>query len=233
MKDINFEVPGGSSCGVVGRTGSGKSTLLLTLFRLIPSVEGQILFDGIDISTIGIDALRKRISIIPQEPVLFSGTLRYNLSPWGQHSDAELFDVLQQAQLKDKITSMSGGLGLDMLVSESGDNFSAGQKQLLCLARILLQDSHILALDEATANVDSGTDAQIKETVRKACFDKFGGVQRTLVVIAHRLDTVMDCDKVLVLSNGELVEQGSPIELLSTQDGHFREMAMRANLIEE
>ena len=226
LKNVSFRIEGGSSCGVVGRTGSGKSSLMLSLFRLIPVVDGTIIIDAVDVSKIGLDALRKQIAIIPQDPVLFSGTLRSNLDPWGDYSDASIWAALEKAQLKEKVTVMSADLGLSMKLQECGDNFSAGQKQLLCLARVLLQDARILALDEATANVDSKTDFQIQKAVHSAwtCGSGVDG-KRTLLVIAHRLDTILDCQKVLVLASGTLIEEGNPRELLETPGSQFSMMA--------
>ena len=231
LNGMTFEISGGESCGVVGRTGSGKSSLLLTIFRLIPITGGQILIDDIDISKIALDALRKQIAIIPQDPVLFSGTLRSNLDPWNKYSDAEVWKALENAQMKSKVTSLGHGFGLRMYIQEAGKNFSAGEKQLLCLARALLQDSMILALDEATANVDSKTDMQIQSTVRKAHKNLEGSNQRTLLVIAHRLDTIMDCDKVMVLSSGQIIEHGSPKSLLSNSKSDFFAMARHAKKV--
>jgi ABC-type multidrug transport system fused ATPase/permease subunit len=153
------------------------------------------------------------------------------LDPWNKYSDAEVWKALENAQMKIRVTSLGHGLGLGMYIQEAGKNFSAGEKQLLCLARALLQNSMILALDEATANVDSKTDMQIQSTVRKAHKNLEGANQRTLLVIAHRLDTIMDCDKVMVLSSGQIIEHGSPKSLLSNSKSEFFAMARHAKKV--
>jgi ATP-binding cassette subfamily C (CFTR/MRP) protein 4 len=227
LKDLSFEIPGGTSCGIVGRTGSGKSSLMLSLFRLIPVTGGCISIDDVDINSIAIDILRSQIAIIPQDPTLFSGTLRSNLDPFEHHSDEAIWRALEMAKLKSHFTAMSNK-GLYVELQECGDNLSCGQRQLVCLARVLLnEDSRILALDEATANVDSKTDLQIQDAVHRACN---GDLQRTLLVIAHRLDTIMDCDNIIVLSKGALVESGNPRRLLEGRSGVFYEMARNAKI---
>jgi ATP-binding cassette subfamily C (CFTR/MRP) protein 4 len=190
---------------------------MLTLFRLINVTEGSIYLDGVDTSKIALDALRRQLAIIPQDPVLFSGTLRSNLDPWDQHDDAALWEVLSSVQLKSAIKA-AGGLRVRM--AEAGDNLSVGQRQLFCLARALLQDARVLALDEATANVDRSTDALIQQSLREFAGGADGMANgRVLLVIAHRIDTILDCDHLLVLSNGHLVEQGSPKQLASGDAG--------------
>ncbi len=229
LKDVSFRIDGGSSCGIVGRTGSGKSSLMLSLFRLIPITEGTVYIDRFDVSSIALDALRSQIAIIPQDPVLFSGSIRDNLDPWNKYSDAAIWQALEKAQLKTLVLSMSEHKGLYVNLQECGDNLSCGQRQLLCLARVLLQeDARILALDEATANVDSSTDIKIQNAVHQICN---GDVKRTLLVIAHRLDTIITCDKVVVLAQGELVEQGAPSELLQNKQGIFHSMAKSSKIV--
>ena len=229
LNDLSFTIEGGTSCGIVGRTGSGKSSLMLSLFRLIPVTNGFISIDGVDITSIAIDLLRKQIAIIPQDPVLFSGSLRSNLDPFDRHSDDAIWRALEKAQLKAHVQSMSDK-GLYVELHEGGGNLSCGQRQLVCLARVLLNEqSRILALDEATANVDSETDGLIQSAVHAACTGGAMGASRTLLVIAHRLDTILDCDRILVLSGGRLVEQGNPRALLR-QNGPFKDMAESANL---
>jgi ABC-type multidrug transport system fused ATPase/permease subunit len=206
------------------RTGSGKSSLMLTLFRLINVTNGTIYLDGLDIAKVGLDALRRQLAIIPQDPVLFSGTIRSNLDPWSTHTDARMWQVLSAVKLKGVI---SAGGGLDSRMHEAGDNLSVGQRQLFCLARALLQDAHVLALDEATANVDRATDALIQEALRDfAHADTAKG--RLLLVIAHRIDTIMDCDNLLLLGGGELLESGSPRALAESPGSAFGAMVRAA-----
>lgn len=231
LKDLSFRIEGGTSCGIVGRTGSGKSSLMLSLFRLIPIIDGTVYIDDVDVSKIALDSLRGQVAIIPQDPVLFSGSLRDNLDPWNRYSDAVIWQALEKAQLKSLVLSMSDDKGLYVNLQECGDNLSCGQKQLLCLARVLLQeDAQILALDEATANVDSSTDIQIQNAVHQVCN---GSIKRTLLVIAHRLDTIMTCDDVIVLAQGELVEQGSPSTLLENEHGAFHSMAKSSKMLDK
>lgn len=200
---------------MVGRTGAGKSSLIQSLFRLAEN-EGQILIDGIDIGAIGLHDLRKKISIIPQEAILFSETLRFNLDPFGDRTDAELWNALEQVELKTVVQAMPGAL--DCRVYDGGSNFSVGQRQLLCLARAILRSNKILVLDEATANVDSETDKLIQQTIRRQFADC------TVITIAHRLNTIMDSDKVVVIDAGEIVEFDHPFELIKKSGGTFKRL---------
>jgi ABC-type multidrug transport system fused ATPase/permease subunit len=207
--------------GVCGRTGSGKSTWFKTCFRLIEPSEGSILIDGIDISTISLDDLRSKLSIIPQDPVLFSGTLRYNLDPFNTHTTEQVERVLEILNLKDVMIRLPQGL--DTKIAEAGSNLSAGECQLICVARALLKPSKILFIDEATANIDKETDKLIQNVIRTHFKD------RTVMVIAHRLDTIIDSDKIAVLNYGSLEEFGSPSEL-SQQDGIFASMISKSGI---
>lgn len=234
LAGLTFSLAGGQSVGVVGRTGSGKSSLLLTLFRLIEITEGKIYLDGVDTGSIGLHALRSKLAVIPQDPVLFSGTLRSNLDPWDRHSDAALWAVLGTVQLKGAVEAAGG---LHMPLAEAGGNLSVGERQLFCLARCLLQDAKVLAMDEATANVDRATDALIQTALRQFSHGDAGSgggggsdaaSGRLLLVIAHRLDTIMDCDSLLVLSGGRLVEHGPPQQLAATPGGVFASMSAAA-----
>ncbi|GLD66488.1 canalicular multispecific organic anion transporter 1, partial [Lates japonicus] len=207
--------------GIVGRTGAGKSSLTNCLFRIIEAAEGRILIDDIDISTIGLHDLRNRLTIIPQDPVLFSGTLRMNLDPFDKFSDEDIWRVLELSHLKDYVAGLQEGLQHE--VAEGGENLSVGQRQLLCLARALLRKSRILILDEATAAVDLETDNLIQNTIRK----EFSHC--TVLTIAHRLHSIMDSSRVMVLDAGKIVEIDSPSNLLKKQ-GHFYAMAKDAGI---
>ncbi|GMH44339.1 hypothetical protein BSKO_12273 [Bryopsis sp. KO-2023] len=215
LKGMSAVINGGEKIGVVGRTGAGKSSLINALFRLVELDSGKISIDGVDISKIGLMQLRDRIAIIPQAPVLFTGTIRSNLDPFSLHSDSQIWAALRRAHL-DRAVSTS--VGLDMALQEGGAPLSAGQKQLLTLTRALLTRSKILILDEATANVDVETDALIQKTIREEFADC------TVIAIAHRLHTIIDCDKVLVCDRGQAAEFDSPARLLSNPDGVFTSM---------
>ncbi|EFA03656.1 probable multidrug resistance-associated protein lethal(2)03659 [Tribolium castaneum] len=212
LKNLNCRIASSEKIGIVGRTGAGKSSLISALFRLALT-EGKITIDGVETSEIPLNHLRSAISIIPQEAVLFSGTLRKNLDPFDKFSDEELWNALDQVELKSAISELAAGLS--SAVSEEGSNFSVGEKQLLCLARAILHRNKILILDEATANVDLQTDELIQKTIRRKFRDC------TVLTIAHRLFTVIDSDKILVLDNGSIVEMDHPHLLLQNTDGVF------------
>ena len=211
LKGLSFDIKKGEKVGLVGRTGAGKSSLFLTLFRIVERDEGTgggcISIDGVDVSSVGLKLLRESISIIPQEPVLFVGTIRFNLDPFDQYPDAAIWRALDNAHMKETIKA--AGEGLEMAVEENGSNFSVGQRQLICLARALLKNSKILVLDEATAAVDVETDHLIQATIRKAFS------HCSTLTIAHRLDTIIDSDRVLVLDKGTALEFDTPKELLN------------------
>ncbi|KAM5139214.1 ATP-binding cassette sub-family C member 2 [Callospermophilus lateralis] len=221
LKGITCDIKSTEKIGVVGRTGAGKSSLTNCLFRILESAGGQITIDGIDIASIGLHDLRGKLTIIPQDPILFSGSLRMNLDPFNKYSDEEIWKALELAHLKPFVVDLP--LGLSHEVSEAGDNLSVGQRQLVCLGRALLQKSKILILDEATAAVDLETDQLIQTTIR----NEFS--QCTVITIAHRLHTIMDSDKIMVLDDGKIVEYGSPEELLENY-GPFYSMAKEAGI---
>ncbi|XP_061347250.1 ABC transporter C family member 4-like [Gastrolobium bilobum] len=206
LKGITLSISGGEKVGVVGRTGSGKSTLIQVFFRLVEPTGGKIIIDGIDISALGLHDLRSRFGIIPQEPVLFEGTVRSNIDPTGQYTDEEIWKSLERCQLKDAVATKPEKL--DSSVVDNGDNWSVGQRQLLCLGRVMLKQSRLLFMDEATASVDSQTDAVIQKIIR----EDFAA--RTIISIAHRIPTVMDCDRVLVVDAGRAREFDKPSNLL-------------------
>ncbi|KAJ3389560.1 Multidrug resistance-associated protein 1 [Lobulomyces angularis] len=219
LNQVSFSVQDKEKIGIVGRTGSGKSTIINALFRIMEPAGGRIIIDGIDISTIGLNDLRTRIAIIPQDPVIFQGDFRSNLDPFGEHEDPALWTALERSNLKSKVIEI--GKGLDGEVNEGGANLSVGHRQLLCLARALLRNPKIIVLDEATASVDYETDAVIQQCLREDFKDA------TILTIAHRLNTIIDYDKVLVLEKGRVIEFDSPKALLSNPNGLF------TSLIEE
>ncbi|KAF9935782.1 hypothetical protein BGZ67_002988 [Mortierella alpina] len=260
IKNISFTVQPGEKVGIVGRTGAGKSSLTLALFRIVEAANshwakashngtdqdadptkkdeiadlekievdedgGSIWIDGVDISTVGLKYLRQHLAIIPQDPTLFVGTVRENLDPFEELQDAELWEALERAHLKTYISSLAGGLSFK--VSEGGDNFSVGQRSLICLARALLRKTKILILDEATAAVDVETDELIQRTIRKEFKD------RTILTIAHRIKTVMDSDKILVLEKGRVQEFEAPTVLLQRPDSLFFSLAQQAGEIKD
>lgn len=242
LKGITFTVQGGEKVGIVGRTGAGKSSLTLALFRIIESSGGSIIIDGQDISKLGLHALRSRLTIIPQDPVLFSGTLRINLDPFNVHTDDEIWRSLEHAHLRSFVKGLAAGINHE--VTEGGENLSVGQRQLVCLARALLRKTKVLVLDEATAAVDLETDdlIQVRRLYKLAIEHqlKVHSFQKTIrtefkectvLVIAHRLNTILDSDKVIVLDKGCISEFASPTELLQNKSSAFHSMAKDAGLV--
>ncbi|CAB3397220.1 unnamed protein product [Caenorhabditis bovis] len=216
LRGISADVKAGEKIGIVGRTGAGKSSFALALFRMIEPAGGRILIDGVDVSKIGLHNLRSSITIIPQDPVLFSGSLRFNLDPFGQYTDENIWTALELAHLKSFASSLSGGLSYS--ISEAGENLSVGQRQLVALARALLRHTKVLVLDEATAAVDVTTDALIQETIRSEFKDC------TVFTIAHRLNTIMDYDRIMVLDKGQILEFDSPDALMADKNSAFAKM---------
>ncbi|CAI4890773.1 CLL_collapsed_G0035170.mRNA.1.CDS.1 [Saccharomyces cerevisiae] len=230
LNNINVKIEPCEKVGIVGRTGAGKSTLSLALFRILEATEGKIIIDGIDISDIGLFDLRSHLAIIPQDAQAFEGTVKTNLDPFNRYSEDELKRAVEQAHLKPHLEKMlhskprgddsneeDGNVNdiLDVKINENGSNLSVGQRQLLCLARALLNRSKILVLDEATASVDMETDKIIQDTIRREFKD------RTILTIAHRIDTVLDSDKIIVLDQGSVREFDSPSKLLSDKTSIF------------
>jgi len=225
LKNISMIIRSQEKIGIVGRTGAGKSSLIQTLFRMGYVQEGKIQIDEIDISSIGLEDLRSRISIIPQDPILFTGTIRNNLDPFDQYTDEQIWLALEQVQLKEFICQTMTN-NLQSIVIENGANFSVGQKQLLCLARMILKKSKIVIIDEATANVDNVTDCLIQQTIREQFYDS------TILTVAHRLRTIIDSDRILVLGNGRILEFDTPITLLSNPNSYFSQLVQQTGTAE-
>ncbi|KAM4692498.1 LOW QUALITY PROTEIN: ATP-binding cassette sub-family C member 3 [Rhinophrynus dorsalis] len=221
LKNLNLKVNGGEKVGIVGRTGAGKSSMTLCLFRILEAADGIIKIDGVNISEIGLHDLRSMLTIIPQDPVLFSGTLRMNLDPFDKYSEEEIWKALELSNLKKFVSSQPEKL--DYECSEGGENLSVGQRQLVCLARALLRKTRILILDEATAAIDLETDDLIQMTIRTQFEDC------TVLTIAHRLNTIMDYTRVLVLDKGKIAEFDTPTNLIASK-GIFYGMAKDAGL---
>lgn len=213
LRGITCTFEGGQKIGIVGRTGSGKTTLISAIFRLVEPAGGRILIDGLDTTSIGLHDLRSRLGIIPQEPTLFRGTVRFNLDPLSEHSDLTIWQVLNKCQLGDIVRGKVDGL--DAPVGDDGENWSVGQRQLFCLGRALLRKSRILVLDEATASIDNATDAILQTIIRKEFADC------TVITVAHRIPTVMDSDMVVAISDGEMVECDHPLKLMEREGSLF------------
>ncbi|ULT79395.1 hypothetical protein L3Y34_010196 [Caenorhabditis briggsae] len=223
LHGVTAHVEPSEKIGIVGRTGAGKSSLTLALFRIIEADGGCIEIDGTNIANLQLEQLRSRLTIVPQDPVLFSGTMRMNLDPFSAYSDSQVWEALRNAHLEDFVSSLDDKL--QHHISEGGENLSVGQRQLICLARALLRKTKVLVLDEAAAAVDVETDSLIQKTIReqfKEC---------TVLTIAHRLNTVLDSDRLLVLDKGRVAEFDTPKNLLANQEGIFYSMAKDANVV--
>ena len=226
LNGVSFAVSAGHKVGLVGRTGSGKSTIMLALFRMVELAGGAITIDGRDTSTLDLADLRRAITIIPQDPTLFSGTIRSNLDPFERHTDETLWAVLDKLHLRDRLTKFiaadaAAAVGLQAVVREKGSNFSVGERQLLCMARALLKRSSILLLDEASASLDNETDQLIQRVIRSEF------KQCTVITIAHRLGTVIDSDMIVVMNNGTVQEMGAPSALLADGGGALHGMVRK------
>ena len=222
LKGISCQVKGGEKIGIVGRTGAGKSSLTMAMFRLVEPAQGTITIDGLDSANLGLHDLRTKVTIIPQDPVLFSGTLRMNLDPFNIYSDEKIWSALKLSHLHAFVSSLEDGIMYN--ISEGGENLSVGQRQLVCLARALLKKTRILVLDEATAAVDLETDDLIQGTIRKEFRES------TVLTIAHRLNTIMDYDRIMVLDKGLIAEFDTVKCLVKKKDGIFHSMVKDAGL---
>ena len=212
LKQVTFESQAGEKIGIIGRTGAGKSSLISVLFRLF-DFDGSIIIDNVETKSIPLQNTRSKISIIPQEPILFLGSLRKNIDPFDEYSDSQIWSALEELELKQMINNLPSGL--ESLVTERGSNFSVGERQLLCLVRAMLRNNKIIVLDEATANVDLKTDELIQSIIRRKFRDC------TVLTIAHRLNTIIDSDKILAMDGGKVVEFDHPYKLLQNQNGFF------------
>lgn len=218
LHGVSFEVQAGEKVGIVGRTGCGKSTLMMALYRIVEPWSGRVIIDSIDVSTIGLKDLRSRLSLVPQDPIVFSGTIRTNIDPFGvSRNDDQLWEVLKHSGLSLSVRRLEGGL--DAPIAEGGGNLSSGQRQLLCMARALLRSSKILILDEATSSIDTVTDSVIQSTIATSFRDC------TVLTIAHRLHTIMSSNRVLVLDSGRVLEYDCPERLLNNPEyGAFKSL---------
>lgn len=227
LRNVSFKIKPREKVGIVGRTGSGKSTLALSIFRFMEPTSGTIEIDGVDIHKIGLNTLRSRLTIIPQDPVLFSGTLRSNLDPFNSHTDAELWASIKRAHLINQNEENGNPITLESPVAENGSNWSQGQRQLIALARALVKKSSLIILDEATSSVDFDTDHKIQQTIRSEFVDS------SLLCIAHRIRTVADYDRILVLDHGEIKEFDTPYTLMTREGSIFQQMCIRSGEYEE
>jgi ABC-type multidrug transport system fused ATPase/permease subunit len=216
LSNLNFLIEPNKKIGICGRTGSGKSTITLCLFRILESITGKILIDDIDISKIGLDKLRSSLTIIPQDPCLFQGTLKYNIDPLNKYSNEEILNVFQKIGFDYIINKNPKGFNME--VAEGGTNLSVGEKQLICISRAILRKTKIIIMDEATANIDYETESIIQKAIGEIMNDA------TIITIAHRIKTIIKYDKILVLDKGVLMDFDSPEELLKKKEGIFYEL---------
>ena len=221
LKNLNFNVNPGEKVGIVGRTGSGKSTICLCLFRILEPVEGTIYIDNEDITQIGLDILRKNLTIIPQDPCLMEGTLKYNIDPFNTIENEEIISVLKKIGFEytedDKII-------LDRKIEQSGTNLSVGEKQLICICRAILRKTKIIIMDEATANIDMTTEEKIQKALDYALSNS------TVITVAHRIKTIINYDKILVLNNGEIIEFDTPKNLLDNESSLFYQLYSKSTI---
>ena len=222
LKDINILIQGKEKVGIVGRTGSGKSTITLCLFRILEATEGKIMIDDVDIRSVGLNKLRNNLTIIPQDPALMEGTLRYNIDPLDRSSDNDIINIMEKIGF-DYIVKRNNE-GLNQEIAEGGSNLSVGEKQLICITRAILRKSKIIIMDEATASIDYKTEEMIQKAVSDLLNDS------TFITIAHRIKTIINYDKILTLDNGKVVDFDSPKNLLNDKTTLFYELYSKSNL---
>ncbi|KAF1314927.1 Abc transporter c family member 5, partial [Globisporangium splendens] len=224
LKGLSFDIKSNEKIGIVGRTGAGKSSLTMALFRINELDSGRILIDGEDISSMPLRSLRSRLSIIPQAPVLFKGTLRAYMDPFDEYSDAEIWSAFEKVEMKEQIGALEHQLLYEL--SENGENFSVGERQMFCMARALLTQTRIVVMDEATASIDHATEKKLQEMIARDFQDA------TVLTIAHRLATVLDSDRIMVLSDGRVVEFDTPRNLVKNPEGVFYELAKEGGYLD-
>ncbi|RHY66584.1 hypothetical protein DYB30_011291 [Aphanomyces astaci] len=225
LKDVSFHIESGEKVGIVGRTGAGKSSLTMALFRINEVASGRVVIGGVDTATVGIKTLRESMAIIPQNPILFKGTLRAYLDPFESSSDAQLWDALDKVQLTPRVSLEQGKL--EAVIEENGENFSVGERQMLCMARALLRNCRIVVMDEATAAIDHETDQTLQRVIRQAF------ASSTVLTIAHRLDTVLDADRIMVLDQGRLAQCDAPENLIRAGAGIFFELCSEGGYLDK
>jgi len=224
LKGLSFDIKNNEKIGIVGRTGAGKSSLTMALFRINELDSGRILLDGEDISSLPLRSLRSRLSIIPQSPVLFKGTLRAYMDPFDEYTDAEIWSAFEKVEMKEQISALENQLSYEL--SENGENFSVGERQLFCMARALLTQTRIVVMDEATASIDHATEKKLQRMIERDFKDA------TVLTIAHRLATVLDSDRIMVLSDGKVVEFDTPRNLAKNPSGAFYELAKEGGYLD-
>ena len=226
LKDLTFRVKGGEKIGIIGRTGAGKSSLINGLFRMIEPSQGTVTIDGFDICKMGLHDLRQKLNIVPQDPVMYSGTLRQNMDPTNSLDDEKIIASISDSGLLsyfENFASQSDSI-LDFPIAENGSNLSLGEKQIVCLVRAMLKHSKIVVFDEATSAIDTATDRIIQKTLRKIC------AKSTVLTIAHRINTIIDYDRILVLEKGAVREFDTPKVLFNRKDSIFRTMCLESEL---
>jgi ATP-binding cassette subfamily C (CFTR/MRP) protein 1 len=222
LKNISFVIKPQEKVGIVGRTGSGKSTITLCLFRILEAIEGRIMIDDVDISTIGLQKLRSSLTIIPQDPAIMEGTLRYNIDPLNRNTDSEILNVMRKIGF-DYILKRSEQ-GLNQEIAEGGSNLSVGEKQLICITRAILRNTKIIVMDEATSSIDYKTEELIQKAINELLNNS------TFITIAHRIKTIIHYDRIMVLDNGQIVNFDTPQNLLNDKKSLFYELYKKSVL---